>query len=281
MSLAALLVAGPAFAECRLTPSTEMLPFTYNQSPSAPTMGKRATRLYEFRVGGIVSAVDGQKLLDAADLGHLNPDADGNGEATLWFHTVIDDVQEIVEAGDCQGVVTGPKNLLLGYIYAANSFGGTELPIFAMLADGQLWSPGGEEDARFEIEMERKTGGELGFKSDVESGDGRFQIGTRVEIPADAAFAPNSADLYLYNFPFWIATSPELTDVPMWVKFRRMRYNAQPGDKVKIKTRNDDGVVCFNQLAKATGEDVCVTILRAEGGFVLRRNEFFSGRGLE
>jgi hypothetical protein len=61
-----------------------------------------------------------------------------------------------------------------------------------------------------------------------------------------------------------------------------MRYNSQEGDKLKIKTRNKDGEVCFNPQSEIAGEDVYVTLLkdgkgkiRIAQGRIHRRNELF------
>jgi hypothetical protein len=277
--LAILLVAGSAFAACDLTPSSEGVPFTYNQTWSDPTMGNRQTRLFEFRVGGVISATDAQMLLDAADLGHLDPDPDGNDEATLWLKTEIDNVVEIL-TGDCEGVVMKRANRLLGYMLVINSAGRMELPIFAILTDGEASSPPIEAGAQINVEMEQDSK-KMKFKSEVKSADGQFHINTEIEIPADAEFILSSLDYYKLNIPFWLATSPNFTTDPLWAASHEMRYDVKPGDKVKIKTRKNEGLVCFNQLIKATGEDVCVTILRAEGGRVMRRTETYTGWGLE
>lgn len=280
--LSVLVATGSAFADCEVTPATEAIPFTYDDHPK--TDGVRATRLYSLRVGGVISAADAQKLLDAANLGHLNPDIDGNDETTMWFQTVIDDVNEILLPGnECDGVIFGPRNMYFGLMYSFNpNRNRVEVALFTFLTDGEPFIDGPKEaiepNAQIEFKIEHKRGA-LQFKSEVKSEDRQFHLKTSIEIPATAESTLVAANLYDLNIPVWYAASPDFTQDPLWVSHYRMESVVQPGDgnKVQIEPRK----VCFNQLSKATGLDLCVKILRAEGGAVIRREEAYNKTGAD
>ena len=282
MSIVLLATTVSAFADCEVTPATEAIPFTYDDHPA--TDGVRAARLYSFRVGAVVSAADAQTLLYAANLGHLNPDADGNGEATIWFRTVIDDVNEILLPGDeCDGVVFGPRNMHYGFMFAFNPAypgGRVEVPLFSFLTDGEPFISGPKEAVEpgamigFDTEKKHDT---LRLSSTVRSADRKLHLKTSIEIPANTGFNMITANLYDLNIPVRYASSPDFTQDTLWISHYRMEYAVQPGDgsKVQIEPR----MVCFNQLSKATGQDLCVRILRPEGGAIVRREEAYNRVG--
>lgn len=280
MLIVLLVTTASAFADCEVTPATEAIPFTYDDHPV--TDGVRAARLYSFRVGAVVSAADAQKLLDAANLGYLNPDADGNGEATIWLRTVIDDVNEILAPDDeCDGVVFGPRNMYYGFMFAFNPIRGrVEVPLFSFLTDGEPYIDGPKESvepgALIDFNTEKKLD-TLRLSSTVRSADRKLHLKTSIEIPANAGFNLITANLYDLNIPVRYASSPDFTQDTLWISYYRMEYAVQPGDgsKVQIEPR----MVCFNQLSKATGQDLCVRILRPEGGAIVRREEAYNRVG--
>jgi len=284
LSVPLLLAAAPAFAEpkCDLIQSTEGMPFTYPDfEPSPPTMGHRLTRGFEYRVGAVISPEDAHRVLEAANLGHLNPVLNPAGKATLWLHAVLDQVTEYLPGDVCEGLVVGPSNVFFAYLYTSNpAVGRTELVFPVRLSTAEAGPSGLETGARIDMQM-MQEGGRQTWKTSVESVDGELQVEIEATFPTDADYVLNNPDLWVANVPFWMATSPvKYGDDPLWEAFHRMQYTMQPGDEVHIDTGNPD-LLCLNQLGKTTAHDLCVTVLGAQPGVVYRRNEAYGGQGLE
>jgi len=286
LSLPTLLATRPALAQCGLPLTDEVVPPTYVDNATDPDLvwGSRSLRYEEYRVGALISDADKRMLLDAAGLCTAEVPCPLVPVSPLYLHAVHGDVTEFLD-GDCTGRVVGPRNMMLAYMYLFNPAGPfyVELALVGMLAEGDVARPGWEGGARIKFEMEQETGDRWKFKTDAESGDGQFQVKTTATFPMEAEFALFDVDLHApeVRVPFLPATSPELVGIEGWMDLYRMQYDMQPGDKVSIETSRRDSngniVLCLNQLEKATGQDLCVTILGADLGYVSRSGETYVG----
>ena len=286
MSLAALLMAGPVFAECLLTPRPTIAMVEYVDH--LPLAGKndnvRTMSELEVQVHPYISIADGQRLLDAGGLEGLVPrpffadEENPDGFALLGHRWAIGEVREVLD-GDCAGQY-GPYDTffiimpsLPGDENGQPIAGATQSNVYLSRLTSEFISsenavtglsiedPGARIASSVQQQLEAGVG-ERRINLKVKSADGVFSAQAQVKMLTgltQSILEISFADMrFPVRLPTVLATDPsfDVNGVTEYESIKQTRIFVAPELTYKPEVGKQ---LCFNQILE-DGESVCVTV---------------------